>query len=234
MSIKIIPLLEDNYSYLLMHGKNAIVIDPSQSEPILEALENENLHLSHILLTHHHNDHIGGVSALKEATQCKILAPNDRRIQNIDIPLSSNKTFIIGPYEIKPIHTPGHTKTHTVYYLHTEKLLFSGDALFSAGCGRLFEGSYEEMLFSLETLKALPDETKIYFGHEYTLKNLRFAQSLERENIDIKKSIFRVQNMRCTAPSTIALEKVINPFFRLESLKIQDETTLDASSISDN
>ena len=227
MTITIIPQLEDNYSYLLTYDNQAILIDPAESSSLLKMIRDQNVRLSHILITHHHQDHIGGVAKLKKDTSCEVIGPNDERIDKLDKKVYDQENFTIGPIEFRVIATPGHTKTHIVYYLEKEKILFSGDVLFSAGCGRLFEGSFEEMLLSLEKIKSLPDDTSIYFGHEYTLKNLTFAKTVEKDNQDISERLVEIKKLKCTSPTTIGLEQKINPFLRLEKLKNQNESLLD-------
>lgn len=226
MRIKIIPQLSDNYAFMLIYDNQAILIDPAESSSVMEILKKETLDLSHILNTHHHEDHIGGNKKLKIETSCKIIGPDDARIQTLDQKVSGGSNFTIGPYKFEVIFTPGHTKDHVVYYLKKEKALFSGDLLFSAGCGRVFEGTYEQMLSSLEKIQDLPDDTSVYFGHEYTLKNLNFAKTLEKDNKEIENRYEEVKKSGCSCPTTIGLEKQINPFFRLKQLAKDKENKL--------
>ena len=146
------------------------MVDPGEAKPVLEYIKKNNLNLKYILNTHHHGDHIGGNNILKKEFNAKILAFEDDkdRIPMIDIPLKDNQVWKDGIFEFKVIHVPGHTSGHICFHFFNEKTVFTGDTLFSLGCGRIFEGSYEDMFNSLSRLKVLPPETNIYFGHEYT------------------------------------------------------------------
>ncbi|MGZ5001237.1 MAG: hydroxyacylglutathione hydrolase [Methylomonas sp.] len=220
-----IPVLSDNYIYLLhepVSGKTA-AIDPADAEPVLSAVRERGWQLSHVLNTHHHVDHVGGNLQLKQQTGCKIVgAKADRqRIPGIDIEVGEGDRINLGDQTLEVIATPGHTVGHIVYYCADSEALFCGDTLFSMGCGRLFEGSAEQMWHSLQRLKALPASTRIYCAHEYTQANGRFAKTLEAGNPDLQKRIvevgqFRSQNLS-TLPSTIALELATNPFLREDS-----------------
>ena len=179
MRIEIIPCLQDNYSYLIIDESNnfACVVDPSESEPIINFLKNKNIKLKYILNTHHHYDHIGGNQELKKRYGSVVVGfkGDSKRIPGIDILLEDNQIWKAENFEAKIMHIPGHTSGHICFNFFKEKLVFTGDTLFSLGCGRIFEGSYEEMFESLNKIKLLPKETKIYCGHEYTLNNAKFC-----------------------------------------------------------
>ena len=191
MKVEIIKCLQDNYSYLLINQKNqnACVVDPSEAKPIIDFIEKKKINLKFILNTHHHYDHIGGNKELKKKYGAKIVGfKNDKdKIPEIDIFVENNQTWMNKEFEAKIIHIPGHTLGHICFYFSKDKIAFTGDTLFSLGCGRIFEGTYEQMFESLNKLKKLPNETKIYCGHEYTLKNSIFCQKYEENNKNLKK-----------------------------------------------
>ena len=215
--VKTLKALKDNYIFILCFAEQAIVIDPGACQGVLEFLKKQNLHVSHILNTHHHSDHTGANKQLKEIFDCKILGPKE--IENCDEIIIDGQSFSTGILSWKAIHTPGHTLGHICYYLEQEKMLFSGDTLFSGGCGRLFEADANTMFKSLQKLYHLPDDVLVYCAHEYTLQNLKFAASLEKENVLVQKALKQAieaqQKQIPTIPSSIAREKCINPFFKL-------------------
>ena len=227
MKIEIIKCLEDNFSYLLINEKNsdACVVDPGESKPVLKFIEDNKINLKYILNTHHHGDHIGGNNILKNKFSAKILASeNDReKIPEIDFFLNDGQIWRDDIFEFKVISVPGHTMGHICFYFFNEKIVFTGDTLFSLGCGRVFEGSNEDMFNSLKKLKSLPPVTKVYFGHEYTLNNSIFCSKfdennseLDRKIIDIKK---KLNNGLPTVPSSIKDELDCNIFLRAKNLK---------------
>ena len=191
MLIEIIPCLQDNYSYLIIDDANnsACVIDPSESQPIINFLEKKIIKLKYILNTHHHYDHVGGNKELKKKYGSVVVGfkGDSERIPGIDILLEDNQIWKAENFEAKIMHIPGHTSGHICFHFFKEKLVFTGDTLFSLGCGRIFEGSYEEMFESLKKIKVLPKETKIYCGHEYTLNNAKFCKEYDSENKDLQK-----------------------------------------------
>ena len=196
MNIEIIKCLTDNYSYLVIDSnKNALVVDPSEAKPIIEIIESKKLNLKFILNTHHHFDHVGGNNDLKNKYSAKILGyKNDKdRIPGIDIFLTDNEIWESGEFKAKIIFIPGHTSGHIAFHFYENKFLFSGDTLFSLGCGRIFEGTYEEMYESLKKLKNLPENTKVYCGHEYTLNNSLFCIEYDSKNINLKNKIFEIE-----------------------------------------
>jgi len=224
-----IPVLTDNYIYLIhdpVFGETA-AIDPALAQPVLDVLDKKGWRLSYILNTHHHWDHVGGNVELKQKTGCKIIAAqSDRdRIPGIDIGVSEDDVISLGKHLVRVISTPGHTSGHIVYHFAEDDVLFCGDTLFVMGCGRLFEGTAEQMWNSLEKLKALPPSTRIYCTHEYTQANGRFALSVEPDNPQLQQKMLEVQQLRAvnkpTVPSTIEQELATNPFFRADSISIQ-------------
>jgi hydroxyacylglutathione hydrolase len=224
METRIIPVLKDNYAYLLLgeNGETAIV-DPGEAAPVISALDAHGLSLDYILNTHHHGDHIAGNMELKARYSAKIAGPakEEARIKDMDILLSEGDTFSFGNENICILETPGHTRGHICFYFPQSRAAFTGDTLFLMSTGRLFEGSAEQMWESLEKIMALPGETNIYCGHEYTLENGIFCQSVEPENEDLKKRMHEVRNLRTrsmpTVPATLALEKKTNVFLRAGS-----------------
>ena len=231
-SHEIIPIsaFEDNYIWLIHNKNDAAIVDPGDAAPALEMLLRLKLKLEAILITHHHHDHIGGVKRLMEVfPQAKIYAPQLEHydFQHIAVKDADRITLLKLNLTFKVIHLPGHTLGHIAYYSEEteDKLLFCGDTLFGAGCGRLFEGTALQMFNSLKKLSELPAQTKVYCAHEYTLHNINFALTLEpnnralihRFNTTIK---CRQQNLP-SLPSTIALELATNPFLRCDSKEIQ-------------
>ena len=227
MKVEIIKCLQDNYSYLLINEKNqnACVVDPSEAKPIINFVEKKNINLKFILNTHHHHDHIGGNNELKKKYGVKIIGfKNDKdKIPEIDIFVENNQTWMNEDFEAKIIHIPGHTLGHICFYFSKDKIAFTGDTLFSLGCGRIFEGTYEQMFTSLNKLKKLPIDTKIYCGHEYTLKNSMFCLQYEKNNKNLEKKIFEIKdklkNKLPTLPSTIGEELACNIFLRAKNLE---------------
>ena len=238
LSIEQIPVLTDNYIYLLHDPVSAetAVVDPAFAQPVLEILHKEGWRLNYILNTHHHWDHVGGNLELKQKTACKIIAAqSDReRIPGIDIGVTEGDVISLGQHNAKVISTPGHTSGHIVYHFAEDHALFCGDTLFVMGCGRLFEGTPEQMWNSLQKLKALPPSTRIYCTHEYTQTNGRFALSVEPDNSHLQQKMLEVQRLRAenksTVPSTIEEERATNPFFRTDSISIQKALGLEHQS----
>ena len=233
-----LPVLTDNYIYLIhepVSGQTA-VIDPAIPQPVLDCLSTKGWTLDYILNTHHHWDHVGANLELKEKTNCQILASerDHPTIPGIDKGLTDGDIIKLGNQIAKVIATPGHTLGHIVYHFSNSNALFCGDTLFSMGCGRLFEGSAEQMWHSLQQLKKLPKETQIYCTHEYTQANGRFAKTLEPDNQRLLQRIQQVDQLRAanktTIPSTIKQELATNPFLRENSLAIQKSIDLEGQS----
>jgi hydroxyacylglutathione hydrolase len=222
MKIKIIPCLQDNYSYLIIDKKNdtACVIDPSEAEPVIEYLENNKIKLKCILNTHHHYDHVGGNQKLKKKYGASIIGykGDKEKIPGIDILVNDQEFWIYKNFEVKIIHIPGHTLGHICFYFYKEESVFTGDTLFSLGCGKIFEGTYSQMFDSLMKLKELPENTKIYCGHEYTKKNSDFCLAYDANNENLKAKIndinIKLKAGLPTIPSTIKDELDCNIFLR--------------------
>jgi hydroxyacylglutathione hydrolase len=221
-NIEIIPILEDNYSYFLTNESGEIaVIDPGAAKPIIKALNGRMI--TTILNTHHHDDHIAANHILKSEYQCNIIGPEaDReRIADMDEGVKDGDIITFGQMEIEIIETPGHTINHVCFYLPSLNVLFSGDTLFSMGCGRLFEGTSEQMYQSFRKLAALPDNTMVYCGHEYTQSNGEFCLSIEPENGSLKQRMAQVYGLRAkdrpTIPVSLKLEKQTNVFMQAQS-----------------
>ena len=227
MKIQIIRCLQDNYSYLIIDEVNdtACVIDPSEAEPIIKYLDNNKIKLKFILNTHHHYDHVGGNKKLKEKYAASVVGfkGDQERIPQIDILLNDQEIWIYKNFKAKIICIPGHTLGHICFYFYKEQSIFTGDTLFSLGCGRIFEGTYSQMFDSLMKLKELPQNTKVYCGHEYTKKNLDFCLTYDVKN---KNLINKIQSVDAklkiglpTIPSTIKDELECNIFLRSSNVE---------------
>lgn len=220
-----IKILKDNYTYVLSWDRQAFVVDPGDCKPVLSLLNEEELKLENILITHYHEDHTGGNEVLVKKTECHVIGPEDDRVPYLEQSVDDGEELIFGPFSVEVLSTPGHTKPHIVYFFRDLHLLFSGDLLFAGGCGRLFEGTPAEMWHSLEKVMALPDDTLIYCGHEYTVDNLEFALSIEPQNEAVKKRLEEAKKCvaegKPTIPSTLKFEKEANPFLRVKDPALQ-------------
>lgn len=230
-----ISVLGDNYVYLLHDpdsGETACV-DPAVAAPVLEALDQKGWRLSHIFVTHHHGDHTGGIMELKQATGCIVVGRDDdsESIPGIDFLVKEGDNVTLGGHSGLVLDVPGHTRAHVAYWFEKDKALFSGDTLFSLGCGRLFGGTAEQMWDSLLKFRALPDDTQLYCAHEYTNSNADFALSIDPDNPALNKRADEVlrlrQSGRPTVPSLLGDEKAANPFLRADN-----ETLLAAAGLS--
>jgi hydroxyacylglutathione hydrolase len=230
LTILELPVLNDNYIYLLhdpVSGETAAV-DPAVAQPVLDVLDQKGWQLTTILNTHHHSDHVGGNLELKQKTGCTVIAAlsDQNRIPGFDRGVVDGDVITLGKHSAKVISTPGHTSGHVVYHFADDNTLFCGDTLFVMGCGRLFEGTAEQMWHSLQKLKALPASTQIYCAHEYTLVNGRFALTVEPDNRQLRQRMEVINQLRAnhlpTVPSTIKQELATNPFFREDSLKLRE------------
>lgn len=220
LEIDLFPCRSDNFGVLLhdpVSGATAS-IDAPEEKPILDALARRGWTLTHILTTHHHGDHVEANLALKQRFGATITGPKRETIPGIDRKVDEGDVFDFAGRRVEVIATPGHTLGHICFYLPEEKLLFAADTLFALGCGRVFEGTPAQMWGSLEKLAALPDETTVYFGHEYTLSNARFAKTVDPDNAALLARVAEIEALRAaggfTAPTTIGLEKATNPFLR--------------------
>ena len=237
MKIEIISCLSDNYSYLIHdeESNTVAIIDPSEFKPCDKIIKKYNK-LDFILNTHHHADHVNGNLELKKKYNSKILGFNQdkRRIPGIDILLEENQKQKIGNLEFEVIFIPGHTKGHIAFFFSKEKIAFTGDTLFSLGCGRVFEGTHEEMFYSLNKIKNLPPDTKIYCGHEYTKSNLNFCLAYDPHNIFLKEKAIDIQKKLNsnlpTIPSILGQEIKTNIFLRCNDPEIKLALDLKDSS----
>ncbi len=221
MNLIALPAFADNYIWMLHEGAMAWVVDPGDAQVVKAALEQHCLQLQGILLTHHHADHTGGVDELRQATGCQVIGPAFETMPEPLERMSGGQIVHVLGYAFKVMDVPGHTAGHIAYFcaeFDGSPLLFCGDTLFSGGCGRLFEGTPAQMLASLDSLAALPGDTRVCCTHEYTLSNLRFARVVEPENLELLAYELQCISMReqglPTLPSCIAIEKKINPFLR--------------------
>jgi len=230
--IEPVSAFADNYIWMLREEgqKYAVVVDPGDWRPVVAYLEQSGLELSAIMITHHHPDHVGGVSKLLERYPVDVFGPVYERISGINMPLKDNDSVnipLLGN-NVQVMHIPGHTLGHIAFYAPDLSALFCGDTLFSAGCGRLFEGEPQQMYASLERLKALPGDTRVYCAHEYTLANLKFAAEVEKNNPAIRDHMRRVEQCRAekrpSLPSTVELERRINPFLRCDQPDVVSAT----------
>ena len=226
MIVEIIPCLQDNYSYLIIdENNNACVVDPSEAKPVIDLVERESINLEYILNTHHHYDHIGGNEELKERYNSIVVGYNGdaKRIPGIDVLVENNQVWKGDDFEAKIIHIPGHTTGHISFHFFKEKLIFTGDTLFSLGCGKIFEGTYQEMFESLNKIKSLPEDTKIYCGHEYTLQNSKFCIKHDPTNSNLQNKILEIteklENALPTIPSILKDEIECNIFLRAKNVE---------------
>tara|TARA_B100001123_G_scaffold78933_1_gene89594 strand:+ start:1743 stop:2504 length:762 start_codon:yes stop_codon:yes gene_type:complete len=229
MQVIPIPCLSDNYAYVIIDKSSNLVgvIDPSEALPIINFLKKKKLKLNYILNTHHHFDHVGGNLDLKEIYKAKIVGfvSDKHRIPGIDIVVEDNQKWMFGDSQVKVLHIPGHTLGHVCFYFEKEKIAFTGDTLFSLGCGRIFEGDHNQMLNSLSKIKALPKDTMIYCGHEYTYKNAEFCMKYDNGNINLKNKFEKIKKLRSsnlpTIPSSLEEELKSNIFLRCDQNELK-------------
>lgn len=232
IQVQALPAFSDNYIWLLQDpaSRRCAVVDPGDASPVLAWLERHpDWRLEDILITHHHHDHVGGVEALKAATGARVSGPANEHIPGRDQALEDNAEVQVLGVTFQVFAVPGHTLGHIAFFTEQTPvpLLFSGDTLFAAGCGRMFEGTPEQMHTSLQRLAALPGPTEVYCAHEYTLSNLRFACAVEPDNIHVARRFEDVTRLRAenriTLPSTIALERLTNPFLRTAETSVKQK-----------
>jgi hydroxyacylglutathione hydrolase len=239
-----VPAFSDNYLWLWQSGTDAVVVDPGDADPVLQALSDQGATLRAILVTHHHADHVGGVQALQAATGARVLAPAAEGLSFDHEPVGGDDQFELLGLTVQALDVPGHTAGHIAYWLPVSPMgpvLFCGDTLFSGGCGRIFEGTPTQMLHSLDTLASLPTDTLVCCAHEYTLSNLKLAKAVEPHNAALMQYDAACQAMRQagrpTLPSNIGLERLVNPFLRsrersvIESVQRQDPAARDEVSV---
>ncbi|MGJ7456986.1 hydroxyacylglutathione hydrolase [Halomonas sp. MA07-2] len=240
LSVTPIPAFGDNYIWLLRQDTSSeiCVVDPGDAAPVIELIEREGLTLSTVLITHHHQDHTGGLPTLIERYAPRVIGPDNPKLAGIDERVGENDEFRAMGRLFEVHEVPGHTLDHIAFFTAgIPPLLFCGDALFSAGCGRLFEGTPEQMHESLGKLAALPDDTLVFAAHEYTLANLRFALAADPHNSDVAKAMDECQRAReldrPTLPSSLAREKRINPFLRCQDVGVRQSASAHGDTDSD-
>ena len=211
MHIHVVPILNDNYAYIIQSDTEVAVVDPGEAAPIIDFLNDHGLHPDWIINTHKHGDHINGNVQLMDAFDCKLAAPAECE-GNKDYVLEDGDLFPVGNLGFQISLTKGHTGGHIVLYEPHHNILFSGDTLFAMGCGRLFEGESHDMFQAMKYIKSLPAQTKIYCGHEYTRANADFARHILPDNAEISRRHKEVQSVDCTMPTTVAQELKTNPF----------------------
>ena len=218
LEVALFPCLSDNYGFLLHDAKTGATaaIDTPDAKEIAAQCEARGWTLTEIWNTHWHPDHAGGNVALKRRYDCLVRGPEQAAISARDVTMTGGEHFEFAGHGVDVIHTPGHTDEHIIYHIPSAKLAFVGDTIFALGCGRLFEGTPEEMWESLSRIMALPDVTKLYCAHEYTLSNAKFAISVDGENADLLAAIADAKAKRAegipTVPTSVAVEKLANPF----------------------
>lgn len=241
MNLLPLPAFTNNYIWLLHDGQQAIVVDPGDAAPVQQALDSLGLQLQAILVTHHHPDHVGGVDALRDATGATVYGPARERIPQPYHALGQGDAVEVLSLSFSVLDVPGHTAGHIAYFasdMDGAPLLFCGDTLFSGGCGRLFEGTPAQMLDSLDRLAALPGNTRVCCTHEYTLANLAFARTVEPDNAALEAYSAHCQALRDqnqpTLPSSVALERDINPFLRTREPAVVQAAREHTPRVSDN
>lgn len=224
--LHLIPVLQDNYCYALERGGRVVLVDPGEYAPVAAWLDAHDLRPACILITHHHGDHTGGVEALRARYAPHVIGPaaERARLPTLDQAVEDGDIItILDGISVRVIATPGHTSGHICYDLPDEQILFSGDTLFSLGCGRLFEGGAQDLWDSLEKLRALPDETRVCGGHEYTLSNARFALHVDPDNAALRERAEQVEALRAenrpTLPAILRDERAANPFLRAKNVQ---------------
>ena len=239
--IRTFTCLTDNFGYLVHDAAtNATAsIDAPEAAPIIRTLEREGWRLTDILITHHHGDHVGGVAELKRRYDCRVVGPGDKTagIANVDLRVGNGDVVKVGNLLARVLETPGHTLDHISYVFDSEKALFAADTLFSIGCGRVFEGTYPMMWDSLLKLRALPDDFRLYCGHEYTAANVKFALTVEPDNAALKTRADEVARLRAenkpTIPSLLGEEKRANVFLRADDPSVAQKLHMKGASAAE-
>jgi len=239
--IRLFPCLSDNFGYLIHDpvSRATAAIDAPEAAPIIKALQREGWVLTDLLITHHHSDHVGGVAELKARYNCRVVAPHDKAtpIAQVDERVGEGQTVNVGTLSARVLETPGHTLDHISYVFDSEHAVFCADTLFSVGCGRVFEGTYPMMWNSLLKLRGLPDDTRIYCGHEYTQSNIKFALTIENYNAELKARAEEAARQRSantpTVPTLIGEEKKTNVFLRADVASVAAAVGLSGKSAAD-
>jgi hydroxyacylglutathione hydrolase len=239
--IRLFPCLNDNFGYLVHDpaSKATASIDAPEAGPIIKALDREGWTLTDILVTHHHGDHVGGISELKQKYQCRVVAPHDKaaKIAQVDLRVAQGDVVKVGDLLARVLETPGHTLDHISYVFDSDKALFAADTLFSIGCGRVFEGTYPMMWESLLKLRALPDDFRLYCGHEYTAANVKFALGIEPDNPALKARAEEVAALHAagkpTVPTLLGDEKKANVFLRADQPSVAAGVRLKGKSAAE-
>ena len=241
--LKISPInaFSDNYIWLIQTNEGNTLVDPGDSKPIISTIDKLGITIDDILITHHHFDHIGGLESLKPLIKGSVIGPKNNAIDLLDKHVGEGDIIESIGLRFSVFEVPGHTLDHIAFYSETEKeVLFCGDTIFSGGCGRVFEGTFEQMNHSLEKLMSLPSKTEIYCAHEYTLSNLQFALMAEPDNVDLKEYELNSKNKRerniPTIPTTLGQELQINPFLRVAETSLREAISdkLDHSNMTSN
>ena len=217
MDVHILPILDDNYAYIIQSAGLVGVIDPGESQPVIDYLNKKNLSLDWVINTHKHWDHVNGNKKLIQAYDARWAAPEE--CGEADEILKGGAPFIFGDIEFEIFATPGHTKGHVILFDPIYRILFAGDTLFAMGCGRVFEGTMEEMYQSMQIIKTLPPETAIYCGHEYTKSNAKFAKGILPNQLSIFDRANAIENQKCTIPTLLADELSTNPFLLAKNVQ---------------
>jgi hydroxyacylglutathione hydrolase len=239
--IRLFTCFTDNFGALIHDPatKSTASIDAPEAGPILKALEREGWQLTDILITHHHHDHVGGVAELKQKYGCRVVAPHDKstKIANVDLRAGHGDVVKVGGLSARVLETPGHTLDHIAYVFDGEKTVFAADTLFSIGCGRVIEGTHPMMWDSLLKLRALPDDFKLYCGHEYTAANVKFALTIEPDNAALKARAEEVARLRAankpTVPTMMGEEKKANVFLRADDPSVAAKLHMKGSNAAD-
>ncbi|MFK3890052.1 hydroxyacylglutathione hydrolase [Sphingomonas sp. NPDC079357] len=215
-----VPVLSDNYAWLLHDGAQTVALDPGEAQPLLDAAAARGWTIGAVWLTHWHGDHVGGAAAIKQATGARVIGPKAERakIAALDDGVGEGDVVTLGEHRAEVWHVPGHTAGHIAFHFAADEVIFTGDTLFAMGCGRLFEGTPAEMFANMQRYAMLDDATRVYCGHEYTQSNGRFALTVEPDNHALTKRMAEVDRLRAagepTIPTTIGDERATNPFLR--------------------
>ncbi|MBT4444583.1 MAG: hydroxyacylglutathione hydrolase [Waddliaceae bacterium] len=237
MDVISLPALTDNYIHVVRWEGQTCVVDPGDADVVLKYIKEEGFELHYILVTHHHHDHVDGIEKLKKTTEATVIGPEDERIPCLDRTVYEGEELVFGPCIFQVFEVPGHTTSDVAYYLEEKGCLFSGDFLFTGSCGRIFEGTARQMFSSMQKVVDLPDDTLIYCGHEYTAQNMRFAISIEPDNVEVKARLDDVEKRnaegRGTVPAILALEKKTNPFFRCDDEHLKEAVDMPGADAVD-